>query len=60
MAATEALGQAGLDFESEGQLSLEAGVVFGTAGGGVNTWDDNYRAVYEEGKNRVHPSSCRS
>ena len=27
----------------------------GTAGGGVNTWDDNYRAVYEEGKNRVHP-----
>ena len=27
----------------------------GTAGGGVNTWDDNYRAVYQEGKNRVHP-----
>jgi nodulation protein E len=21
----------------------------------VSTWDDNYRAVYEEGKNRVHP-----
>jgi nodulation protein E len=21
----------------------------------VNTWDENYRAVYEEGKNRVHP-----
>jgi nodulation protein E len=38
-----------------GALSLEAGVVLGTAGGGVNTWDDNYRAVYEEGKNRVHP-----
>jgi nodulation protein E len=29
--------------------------VLGTAGGGVNTWDENYRAVYEEGKNRVHP-----
>jgi nodulation protein E len=55
LAATEALGQAGLDFEGEGHLSLEAGVVLGTAGGGVNTWDDNYRAVYEEGKNRVHP-----
>jgi nodulation protein E len=55
MAATEALDQAGLDFEGEGHMSLEAGVVLGTAGGGVNTWDDNYRAVYEEGKNRVHP-----
>ena len=21
----------------------------------MNTWDENYRAVYEEGKNRVHP-----
>jgi nodulation protein E len=21
----------------------------------VNTWDENYRSVYEEGKNRVHP-----
>ena len=30
-------------------------MVLGTAGGGVNTWDENYRAVYEEGKNRVHP-----
>ena len=29
--------------------------MLGTAGGGVSTWDDNYRAVYEEGKNRVHP-----
>ena len=29
--------------------------MLGTAGGGVTTWDDNYRAVYEEGKNRVHP-----
>ena len=25
------------------------------AGGGLNTWDENYRIVYEEGKNRVHP-----
>ncbi len=30
-------------------------MVFGTSGGGLNTQDENYRAVYEEGKNRVHP-----
>jgi len=53
LAAREALAQAGLEFT--GQLAAETGVVFGTAGGGVNTWDDNYRVVYEEKKNRVHP-----
>lgn len=53
MAAREAITQSGLVFE--GDLSNRAGVVLGTAGGGVSTWDDNYRAVYEEGKNRVHP-----
>ena len=52
-AAREAIDQSGLVFED--QLSLMSGVVLGTAGGGVNTWDENYRAVYEEGKNRVHP-----
>jgi len=52
-AAREAISQSGLVFED--QLSLTSGVVLGTAGGGVNTWDENYRAVYEEGKNRVHP-----
>jgi nodulation protein E len=53
LAAQQAVAQAGIDFS--GRLGLEAGVVLGTAGGGVNTWDENYRAVYEEGKNRVHP-----
>jgi nodulation protein E len=53
LAAREAIGQSGLNFD--GHLGYEAGVVLGTAGGGVNTWDENYRAVYEEGKNRVHP-----
>ncbi len=53
VAAKEAIGQAGLEFT--GELAARAGVVLGTAGGGVSTWDDNYRAVYEEGKNRVHP-----
>lgn len=52
-AARQAVAQSGLVFGD--QLSAEAGVVLGTAGGGVNTWDENYRAVYEEGKNRVHP-----
>ncbi|MDT0683746.1 beta-ketoacyl-[acyl-carrier-protein] synthase family protein [Roseicyclus sp. F158] len=53
LAARQAIGQSGLTFI--GDLSMEAGVVLGTAGGGVNTWDENYRTVYEEGKNRVHP-----
>jgi len=29
--------------------------VLGTAGGGLQTQDENYRSVYEAGKNRVHP-----
>ncbi len=53
LAASEAIGQSGLTFA--GELAAKAGVVLGTAGGGVSTWDDNYRAVYEDGKNRVHP-----
>ena len=53
LAAREALSQSGLIFV--GELADKAGVVFGTAGGGVSTWDNNYRAVYEDGKNRVHP-----
>lgn len=52
-AAKEAIEQSGISFH--GDLSARSGVVLGTAGGGVSTWDDNYRAVYEEGKNRVHP-----
>ena len=52
-AAQEAVAQSGLEFT--GSLSARSGVVLGTAGGGVSTWDDNYRSVYEDGKNRVHP-----
>lgn len=52
-AAREAIEQSGLTFA--GELAARSGVVLGTAGGGVSTWDDNYRAVYEERKNRVHP-----
>lgn len=53
IAADEAITQSGLEFE--GRLAAESGVVLGTSGGGLNTQDENYRAVYEEGKNRVHP-----
>ncbi|TCP63342.1 3-oxoacyl-[acyl-carrier-protein] synthase II [Rhodovulum bhavnagarense] len=53
LAAREALAQSGLDFC--GELSLESGVALGTSGGGMNTLDENYRSVYEDGKNRVHP-----
>lgn len=53
VAARQAVAQSGLDFA--GALGREAGVVLGTAGGGVTTWDESYRAVYAEGRNRVHP-----
>jgi nodulation protein E len=53
VAAKEAVTQSGIEFH--GELAAKSGVVLGTAGGGVSTWDDNYRSVYEDGKNRVHP-----
>ncbi len=53
IAAKEAITQSGIVFS--GEMSARSGVVLGTAGGGVSTWDDNYRSVYEDGKNRVHP-----
>ncbi len=53
LAAREAIGQSGLTFT--GELADHSGVVLGTSGGGLNTQDENYRAVYEAGKNRVHP-----
>lgn len=53
LAAREAVAQSGLTFA--GELAGETGVVLGTAAGGMETWDDNFRSVYEEGKNRVHP-----
>lgn len=53
IAAREAIAQAGLQFS--GDLAARAGVVLGNSGGGMTTLDDNYRSVYEDGKNRVHP-----
>ncbi len=53
LAADQAIAQSGMNFD--GELSDKSGVILGTSGGGLNTQDDNYRAVYEDGKNRVHP-----
>ena len=53
LAARQAMEQSGLSLS--GALADRAGVILGTSGGGLNTQDENYRAVYEEGKNRVHP-----
>ncbi|UYV39171.1 beta-ketoacyl-[acyl-carrier-protein] synthase family protein [Rhodobacteraceae bacterium D3-12] len=53
VAAREAIAQSGLDFH--GLLAAKSGVVLGNSGGGMTTLDENYRSVYEEGKNRVHP-----
>lgn len=53
LAARQAVAQSGLVFE--GALADRCGVVLGTSGGGLGTQDESYRAVYEEGKNRVHP-----
>lgn len=53
LAAGEAMAQSGLELSEAAANS--AGVVLGTAGGGLQTQDENYRSVYEAGKNRVHP-----
>ena len=53
ISAREAISQSGLVFS--GDLAARSGVVLGTSGGGMQTLDENYRSVYEDGKNRVHP-----
>ena len=53
LAAGQAIEQSGLSFA--GELAAKSGVVLGTSGGGLSTQDENYRVVYEDGKNRVHP-----
>ena len=53
LAARQAVNESGLIFDEE--LSENSGVLLGTAAGGMNTWEDNYRAVFQSGKNRVHP-----
>ena len=50
-AAGEAVAMAGL----AGAGLAQAGVILGTAAGGIATWEDNYRAVFAEGRDRVPP-----
>ncbi len=52
-AAAEAVEMAGLRLSKD--EALDAGVIMGTAGGGHMTGEAAYRAVFAEGKNRVHP-----
>lgn len=51
VAGAEAMAMAGLP----PGLGPRAGVILGTAAGGIGTWEDSYRAVFAEGKNRVSP-----
>lgn len=53
IAAAEAIASSG--FELSDEARLRTGVVIGTSGGGLITQDENYREVFQEGKNRVHP-----
>ncbi len=53
IASKEAILESGLEFNEDDCTKI--GVILGTAGGGLQTQDENYRQVYENGKNRVHP-----
>jgi nodulation protein E len=51
VAGQEAMAMAGL----AGDLGPRGGVILGTAAGGIQTWEESYRAVFADGKNRVSP-----
>lgn len=51
VAGAEAMAMAGLP----SGLGPRGGVILGTAAGGIQTWEDSYRAVFADGKNRVSP-----
>jgi nodulation protein E len=51
VAGAEAMAMAGLP---DG-FGARGGVILGTAAGGIQTWEDSYRAVFAEGKARVSP-----
>jgi nodulation protein E len=53
IAAREAMADAGLTVDTA--LAPRAGTVIGTALNGMETIDQNYRTVFLEMKNRVHP-----
>jgi len=53
VAGKEAIEDSGVVIDEA--LGLRSAVVIGSGMGGLGTLDESYRAVYEEGKNRVHP-----
>lgn len=53
VAARQAVAQSGLNFDQA--LGDCSGVILGSAAGGMNTQDDTFRSVYQDGKDRVHP-----
>jgi len=53
VAARQAVIQSGLDFS--GPLGAGSAVVVGTGSGGMNTVDDAFRRLYEDGKLRIFP-----
>lgn len=55
LSAREAVVHSGLDRLSAALVN--APVIIGTGVGGMNTLDDNFHAIYGEGKSRVHPFS---
>ena len=50
-AAAQAMAQSGLAVGN----GTDCGVILGTAGGGLQTQNESSRAVYADGKSRVHP-----
>jgi len=53
VAAKEAVAMSKIEFNDE--TALTAATIIGTSMGGQHTQDDNYKAIYAEGKTRVHP-----
>lgn len=51
VAGAEAVAMAGLP----GDIGPRGGVILGTAAGGIQTWEESYRGVFADGKNRVSP-----
>jgi len=52
-AAKEAVARSGVTFPDD--LALRTATVIGSSMGGQHTQDDNYKLIYREGKQRVHP-----
>ncbi|MDC3067750.1 beta-ketoacyl-[acyl-carrier-protein] synthase family protein [Paracoccaceae bacterium] len=54
IAAAEAINNSGLELLDHNSLK-NVGIILGTSIGGVETMNDGYKKVFEEGINRLHP-----